>query len=228
MPRVAELLAERDFPAPSGNSNSGALLHEVRRFQYARHLAVDGAIGPVTWSHLCTGDTLHERIIQHALCELYGGAKEIGGNNKGPWVKKYMGVEGQPWCVGFATWCYRQARKLFREAYPLLPFPGGPSWSSSALARWSKKHPEWETHMGMVAQYARAGDFIILPGGPTGFKHTTLCLEVAGNDVLVIEGNVRGGGYDDPAARTPGTRDAVRLGKYPARDVVLVRLKPLI
>ncbi len=38
------------------------------------------------------------------------GLGEVGGNNKGMYVRKYLnGQEGLPWCAGFVSWCVREA-----------------------------------------------------------------------------------------------------------------------
>ncbi len=53
------------------------------------------------------------RQTRTAADELKNGAGEIGGNNKGKWVKKYLqpvGLgEGNPWCAAFLSWCFLQA-----------------------------------------------------------------------------------------------------------------------
>jgi hypothetical protein len=67
--------------------------------------------------------------LEVALTELGNGAGEVGSNNRGPHVAKYMGAEGLPWCVGFATWCYKQACTQLGLARLLTE-----RWSSSRLA----------------------------------------------------------------------------------------------
>ncbi len=43
--------------------------------------------------------------------ELNAGAREIGGNNRGQFVLKYLNrltPEGSSWCAGFVSWCFSQ------------------------------------------------------------------------------------------------------------------------
>lgn len=97
-------------------------------------LEVDGKVGDLTWWALRNprprvtsgvinyglmpaqsfgGTSIGRSALQIAIDELNGGAGEEGGNNRGPWVKKYMQPanlsEGDPWCAGFLSWCYLQA-----------------------------------------------------------------------------------------------------------------------
>lgn len=62
---------------------------------------------------------LGDRALDVALREAAAGAREIGGNNLGPFVEKYLNANhphrishtGQPWCVGFVLYCWLEALK---------------------------------------------------------------------------------------------------------------------
>jgi hypothetical protein len=57
--------------------------------------------------------------------EAHLGAREIGGNNRGPWIVKYGGKEGQAWCGRLIRWsCVRVCAQFKRETVP-LPDTGG-------------------------------------------------------------------------------------------------------
>ena len=48
-----------------------------------------------------------------AIDELKAGAGEVGGNNRGPFVRRYLNglaPEGEdgPWCAGFLSFCFAQ------------------------------------------------------------------------------------------------------------------------
>lgn len=61
--------------------------------------------------------------VDYANAEVRAGAREIGGNNQGPFVEKYLNVNhpgrithtGEPWCVAFYLWCHVQAGPLLVE-----------------------------------------------------------------------------------------------------------------
>jgi hypothetical protein len=102
----------------------------VKQFQSTNHdmtgapLVVDGIVGALTWWALTHrkaprpeleprpmrgGSVLGRRALRVALAELDAGAGEIGGNNRGRWVRKYLAPaglgEGNPWCAAFVSWC---------------------------------------------------------------------------------------------------------------------------
>lgn len=56
-------------------------------------------------------DGARHAVVDLADLILRSGAREVGGENKGPWVRLFMnGKEGRdwPWCAGFATWILKQ------------------------------------------------------------------------------------------------------------------------
>ncbi len=156
-------------------------------------LAVDGVAGPLTsWSmyhpkpKIETQSSIDFRLpppegtggsrrgrqaLALAMGELKSGACEIGGSNRGPWVRKYLhglAQQGNPWGVAFVSWCYAgvpqsdplpytlDARVLLRElrrrgwAHPPrsghLPQPG------DILFWWRVRLNGWLGHVGLVHQ----------------------------------------------------------------------------
>ncbi|HPQ68830.1 MAG TPA: CHAP domain-containing protein [bacterium] len=103
-------------------------IHNVDNRGYP--LICDGVVGPLTMWRLQNpnkktphvdpfdlskipkgGSKQGKAALMVALAEMQAGAREIGGNNKGRWVKKYLnGIvpEGNPWCAGFVSWCFSQ------------------------------------------------------------------------------------------------------------------------
>lgn len=109
----------------------------VMDFQ-ARHLdprglplVVDGIVGPLTWwaleqfedyteppelPHLdipdTGGSTIGRDALAVALAEALDGAREVGANNFGPFVEKYlMRIIPAPanWCAAGFSWCFHEA-----------------------------------------------------------------------------------------------------------------------
>jgi hypothetical protein len=101
---------------------------------------IDGVVGDITWSALIritSADTaflsvaepiertpweteLPQRLpedsdlgfkaLEIAIQELRSDAREIGKNNEGEFVRKYLrSEEKNPWCAGFVSWCYMTA-----------------------------------------------------------------------------------------------------------------------
>ncbi|MBI4869439.1 MAG: CHAP domain-containing protein [Candidatus Wallbacteria bacterium] len=110
-------------------------LAAVKQFQAGHHdpsgahLVPDGIVGELTWRALEGRRALTPQppppaapvrragisglAMKAALTELAAGAGEVGGNNRGEWVRKYLrptGLpEGNPWCAAFVSWCFLQA-----------------------------------------------------------------------------------------------------------------------
>lgn len=88
--------------------------------------------------------------VEAAEAEVAAGAREVGGNNRGPWVAKYLAVasvedRALPWCVGFYLWCWAQAG----------PLPIRPTLSSGRL--WQRM-PRTECYSHTWPSWARPGD----------------------------------------------------------------------
>jgi hypothetical protein len=137
---LQNILRELDYNIPVTGIFDTATYKAVRNFQ-SRHLdkhnvplEVDGEVGEITWWALQNprsivhggaidygamplsemGESAIGRTaLQFAIKELSAGAGEEGGNNKGPWVRKYLrpvGLsEGNSWCAAFISWCFLQA-----------------------------------------------------------------------------------------------------------------------
>lgn len=137
---LQETLRELDYNVSVDGDFGNETYKAVRAFQAShidKHgvpLKVDGTVGQITWWALKNpritvsndtitydkmppaamgGSILGRAALQVAINELKAGAREIGGNNKGPFVKKYLAPAGLPegysWCAGFMSWCFLQA-----------------------------------------------------------------------------------------------------------------------
>ncbi|HEX2898064.1 MAG TPA: CHAP domain-containing protein [candidate division Zixibacteria bacterium] len=139
------------------------------------------------------GGEIGRAALAVAIAELNAGAQEIGGNNCGPWVKKYLNglaEEVSSWCAGFVSYCYFNsgfampfnytvsARDLCNQfkannwAFILndsiTPEPGD-------FVFWWRNHPQsWKGHVGLVHHSAN-GFLYTIEGNRTpkveGFSH---------------------------------------------------------
>ena len=101
-----------------------------------------------------------------------GNTESPAGSNRTKYGR-WMGLDGQPWCMSFVQWCYAQA------GHP-LPFRTG---SCSALLNWYKaNHPE------CVVTTPQPGDVIIY-----NFGHAGIVESVSGGKITAIEGNTSPG-----------------------------------
>jgi len=105
--------------------------------------------------------TVTQQAVAFAEAEARAGAGEVGGDNAGPFVEKYLNANhperithrGEPWCVAFYCWCWLQAA---RSAGTELPV----SFTRSAhqLWGWLAAHGQVLTRAQALAQKE--------PGGP--------------------------------------------------------------
>lgn len=198
--------------APASQEFGHSLRGIIMELQPTLGQKPDGVVDAELFAKLvCPGHTAGDLALQAGLIEAYRGAKEQGGNNKGPDCRKYAeGTDkyGLAWCALFATWCHISTRKNGS-----LWFANCNRASSSALFKeGNKKKRVRDNPMDAVA-----GDLALVRGGSTGHKHTALVSHVANGYVYVVEGNVR------PRKWIPWQYDVVRLGKYPLKAVDIVR-----
>lgn len=199
------LLQELDYNVPVNGLFDTTTYNAVRAFQ-ASHLdkngtplEIDGKVGEITmWAlqnpraKITTSGTDYTRMpgpekgghpvgrlaLQFAIDELKAGAGEIGGNNMGKFVKKYMqpsGLgEGESWCAGFVSWCFLQAvggdkskmpfrysagaRDIFNQfkakgMHFLGTEPGFLPQPGDIVAWWRVSLPSGKGHIGIVHHY---------------------------------------------------------------------------
>jgi len=132
--KLTAILKDIGYLQSVSSAFDGDVRKAVRGFQ-SHHigptglpLEVDGIVGPLTWWALngavftgqnddlgsipSGGSSVGRAALRIAVAEMNAGATELGGNNKGRWVRKYLNglaPEGESWCAGFVSWCYEQA-----------------------------------------------------------------------------------------------------------------------
>lgn len=178
-------------------------------------LLVDGVVGPLTWWSLnhpkprietqsgidfrlpppegAAGSCRGREALSAAMKELRAGACEIGGNNRGPWVRKYLhglAPQGNPWSTAFVSWCYSQG-----ENAELFPYTLNACRLLKELQRRGWAHPPGSDYQ------PQAGDIVfwwrVRLGGWEG--HSGIVHQLRDGILYTIEGNkssrVQGFGY---------------------------------
>jgi hypothetical protein len=122
---------------------------QVKNFQNKNGLTANGEVDEDTYAHMvapivhaltpikrqCT--SFAQAALAYARQHLRLHPVEIGGQNKGPWVRMYMkGNQGNdyPWCAGFVSFIMRQASD---DTTFSMPIRG--SWSCDSLAAQAKE-----------------------------------------------------------------------------------------
>ncbi|MCI8714292.1 MAG: CHAP domain-containing protein [Oscillospiraceae bacterium] len=110
--------------------------------------------------------------VLNIACGQLGVTESPAGSNRTKYGK-WMGLDGQPWCMSFVQWCFHQAGTP-------LPHRTG---SCSALLNWYKANrPE------CVVKDPQPGDIAIFTFGHTGIVERALP-----GSVMCIEGNTSPG-----------------------------------
>ena len=198
---LQRLLNAKGYPVDVDGDFGPSTYKAVRAFQsqnldqHGQPLVVDGSVGPLTWWSLNNpkprvepvsavdyatmpprsigGSKIGRAALAAAIGELKAGAGEVGGNNKGPWVKKYLkpaGLdEGNSWCASFVSWCYLQAsnavmpfaycpgaRSLLKEfrdnGWAKEPQSGYQPLPGDIVVWWRVQLAGWQGHVGLVHQ----------------------------------------------------------------------------
>lgn len=130
---------------------------------------------PLTWQDIPKVDlrsahAVHVGALRTAFAEMEAGAQEIGKNNSGEWVKKYIhGIVDLPanWCAGLFSWCWwesvktmtmpfhyslgaRDIRQQFaRKGWAYEPGEKDPL-PGDAVFWWRGRPDGWMGHIGFV------------------------------------------------------------------------------
>lgn len=188
-----------------------------------RPLEVDGKVGPLTLWSLENEDQsvaftpvddswydildeldmdaeddsvrLRNNLVRVALEEMRAGAGEVGGNNQGPWVAKYLRMPESAlttrhaWCAGFASWCLHTAcDELGLE--PPIKYTGG----ARRIRRMARKSPHMVTYgegEGPQDWEPITGDFVVWwRESKSSWKgHVGIVHSFKNGILYVIEGN---------------------------------------
>jgi len=131
-------------------------------------------------------DDLRSAVCDVAAQHLREHPREVGGQNRGPWVRLYMdGREGKDWkwCAGFVWYVLAQAAKQLG-----VPMPLKPSYSCSTFV---ERNRGGRFLPGESPQLVRRGDvfFVRRAGDDAGYQHTGIVVDVQPDHVVTIEGN---------------------------------------
>jgi hypothetical protein len=211
---LQQLLVQRGYAAQVNGTFDTRTWQAVRAFQtqnldqHGQPLVVDGAVGPLSWWSLhnpkphieapsaidyrsmpASGGSARGRAaLAQVIDELKAGAGEVGGDNRGPFVRKYLspaGVpEGNAWCAGFVSYCFMQGNGGDKRH---MPFP----YAVSARTMLSEfKRQGWSSTPG-DGYLPKPGDIVVwwrvsLQGwlGHVGLVHS-----VQDGMLYTIEGN---------------------------------------
>jgi hypothetical protein len=230
--RVQEWVTFHEFATPIDADFGPATENSVQRFQEANSLPATGVVDESTWNQLVAplaralaplpindDDTLGKILLRVAQQHLEQHPLELGGQNRGIWVRLYMGGnDGHEWqwCAGFVTFLLKQACSLLERS---MPIPG--SYSCDSLAYQAREAGLYVrgTHLenGTVS-WSELGDaqLFLVRRTSTDWTHAGLSFNGVLDTFSTIEGNTNdegsNAGYEVcQRVRGIGSKDFIRI-----------------
>ncbi len=199
----------------------------VREFQKKKGLTPDGVVGKSTFAKLIMpmtdalkpiaagGKSLGQMVVAYAAQHLKQSPREIGGQNRGPWVRLYMdGNEGPdwPWCAGFASFILKQACQTLG-----VPLPIKTSVSCDVLAEQAKQKGVFLTEAKACnRKLIEPGSLFLVSRTETDWVHTGIVLKADADAFNTIEGNT-----NDDGSRE-GYEVCKRIRGYQKKDFIVI------
>jgi hypothetical protein len=226
--RVQEWLRFHDFKTSIDGRYGSATEQCVKEFQLTHMLAVSGEVDPATYKALVRpmfdalqapaplppAANISSTALDCARLHLAQGAGEVGGNNRGPWVRLYLRGEQRPvdgpvreasWCAGFVSTTLEQAAATLHRKAPL-----GYHTDCNKLADEAKKRGLFREGGSIHYDSIPPGTVILVRRTRQHWHHTGIVSATRPTTVETIEGNaphVSGGRSDSVARETRGYRD---------------------
>ena len=226
---VQELLVLHGFHIAIDGVFGPATGDAVEKFQEKKGLRVDGIVFEITFGELMkpfrnvvktipiNGRSLGEMVVTYARQHLKEHPREVGGQNKGPWVRLYMnGHEGPswPWCAGFVSFILKQA--CYTMGFK-LPFKT--SLSCDLLAVNAMGKDRFLRGFKVENQEkVKPGSFFLVRRAPTDWVHVGIVIDV---DIVkgifyTFEGNT-----NDDGSRE-GYEVCKRTRGFKSKDFILI------
>lgn len=230
--RLQEWLTFHGFGTPIDGAFGTATERSLAEFQKKSAIATSAQLNPATWEALTrpmlraiaapnvtASTTMPELTLDTARRHLAEKPVEIGGDNRGPWVRLYMnGHEGTDWkwCAGFVSFVVQQAASALS-----LPPPIAGSFSCDRLA--SRAETSGRLIRGEELASGAVGWPVLSPCAiflvrrtADDWTHTGFAFEGSNDTFSSIEGNTNDGGSANGFAllrRTRGlqSKDFIRL-----------------
>lgn len=139
---------------------------------------------------------------------LQAEAREVGGNNRGPWVRLFMrGHQGNnyPWCAGFVSTVMEIVDEEFCKSRVTLPW----TWSSSEMYETARKSGRLVTWNELSTSQDHPACVFLIRGGKTGHRHAGFAwgFDYDTGVFETVEGNSNSVGSFDGQGVTTGTRN---------------------
>ena len=230
--RVQEWVTFHGFATPVDGDFGPATEICVREFQTAKGLSATGIVDAQTWKALvgpldnalrmpvvASGATLAGVVLKVAKQHLAEHPIELGGNNRGVWVRVYMsGNQGDDrlWCAGFVTFVMKQACMALERQPPIAG-----SQSCDSLAYQAKEAGLFVKGTDVASGTVQwpelgASQIFLVRRTSTDWTHTGFSFEGSGVTYSTVEGNTNDAGSGEgnevcQRTRSVAKKDFIRL-----------------
>jgi hypothetical protein len=190
----------------------------VKTFQKKQGLPQTGVVDKATFDRLVApmrialkpiaqdGKTLNQLIVAYARQHIAQRPREVGGQNRGPWVRLYMDGEDGPgalWCAGFATYPIKQAAEQLHRDLPVLR-----DFAVLNIANDAKvKHHFLALPGPAERKRIKPGSLFLERGTDKPFQHCGIVTAVNGDTMATIEGNTNDDGSSNGFEAIARTRN---------------------
>ncbi|MGB3338521.1 MAG: peptidoglycan-binding protein [Devosia sp.] len=220
--RLQEWLCLHDFTTPIDGGFGQSTGDQLRAFQASVDRVPTGELDPESWALLTAplrralapidhglAPTLEQSVIRVAQQHMAQRPTEIGGNNRGPWVRVYMaGLQGveQKWCAGFISTIISQAARDLKTAMPFKRQVGVDALVADAkeTGRFVKENevPDAISRRSRL----RPGDLFVVRQSSSDWTHVGILLDPKDSSFDTLEGNTEVDGGNDGANARQGNR----------------------
>jgi len=233
---IQEWLCLREFLVVIDGDFGSATQVAVKMFQSYANITCDGIVGLQTFVSLVEPmievvksferipaigyASISKRIVNYAFRHLDQHPREVGGQNKGPWVRLYMdGKDGTnyPWCCGFV--CYILGQVYGREKLPLIKTFNVDLIVKDAIKKGmflsgNVNYPALDFKKSLMP-----GDFFVVRKVYGDWTHIGIVSGVEEDCFTTIEGNT------NDAGEREGYEVCKRIRGYIGKDFILIDRK---
>jgi hypothetical protein len=227
--RVQEHLTLNGFALSIDADFGPATQKRVKDFQTAKGLPVTGVVNRATWDKLVDpmvralqpipagNKTLTQLTLLYSRQHVAQHPREAGGDNRGPWVRAYLGWDGPDarWCAGFVCYSLRAAAHTLGVSVPIPTSASCDVLAAGAKAA-SKFVSETKVTSGAFPKsQILPGSFFLVRKTASDWVHVGIVKKADPSTIDTVEGNTDSGGSSN------GFEAAERVRNYTKKDFIV-------